>query len=126
VGYVLAALGGVLGALARWAVAVELPRASGAWPWATLAVNLVGCLLIGALLSALELRAPNAHHVRTFVGAGVLGGFTTFSAFAVEVADLVSTGSPVVAGGYVAGSVLGGIVAVAVGAGTVRALDRAR
>jgi len=101
--------------LARWAVAEALPRSSGGWPWATLAVNLVGCLLIGVLLAVLSARRPDDEHLRTFLGAGVLGGFTTFSAFAVEVADLLRVGAPGIAAGYVAVSVLGGLIAVAVG-----------
>jgi CrcB protein len=115
VGYVLAALGGALGALARWAVVLALPRSSGGWPWATLAVNLLGCLLIGVLLAVLAARRPDDDRLRTFLGAGVLGGFTTYSAFAVEVADLLRAGTPVLAAGYVAVSVVGGLVAVAAG-----------
>jgi len=113
--YLLAAAGGGLGALARWAVAVALPRSSGHWPWATLAVNLAGCLLMGVLLAVLAARRPDDERLRTFLGAGVLGGFTTFSAFAVEVADLLRAGAPVIAAGYVGVSVLGGLLAVAVG-----------
>ncbi len=113
--YLLAALGGVLGALARWAVAEALPRTPHGWPWATLAVNLVGCLLIGVLIAVLAARRPDDERVRTFLGAGVLGGFTTFSAFAVEVADLLRAGSAGVAAVYVAVSVLGGLLAVATG-----------
>ena len=112
--YLLAALGGALGALARWAVVVALPRSSD-WPWATLTVNLVGCLLIGLLLAVLSARRPDDEHLRTFLGAGVLGGFTTYSAFAVEVADLLRAGVPMVATAYVAVSVLGGLLAVAAG-----------
>jgi CrcB protein len=113
--YLLAALGGALGSLVRWAIALTLPRSSGDWPWATLTVNLAGCLLIGVLLAVLAARRPDDEHVRTFLGAGVLGGFTTFSAFAVEVSDLVRAGAPAVAAGYVAVSLIGGLVAVAVG-----------
>jgi fluoride exporter len=121
VAYLLAALGGALGALARWLVALALPRSSGEWPWATLTVNLAGCFLIGVLLVVLELRSPDADRLRTFLGAGVLGGFTTFSAFAVEFADLLRAGRPVIAVGYVVVSVLGGVLAVAAGAATGRA-----
>jgi fluoride exporter len=115
VAYVLVALGGALGALARWVIVLALPRSSGEWPWATLTVNLVGCLLIGVLLAVLSARRPHDHHLRTFLGAGVLGGFTTFSAFAVEVADLLRAGVPMLATGYVTVSVLGGLLAVAAG-----------
>ena len=113
--YLLAAAGGALGALARWGVAVALPRSSGQWPWATLVVNLSGCLLMGVLLAVLAARRPDDDRLRTFLGAGVLGGFTTFSAFAVEGADLLRAGFPILAGAYVAVSVLGGLLAVALG-----------
>ena len=113
--YLLAALGGAVGALARWAVGLALPRSSGSWPWATLAVNLVGCLLIGVLFAVLDARRPDDDRLRTFLGAGVLGGFTTFSAFAVEVTGLLRTGAPIMAVAYIAVSVLGGVVAVAAG-----------
>jgi fluoride exporter len=115
VAYLLAAIGGALGALARWAVGEALPRSSGEWPWATLGINLSGCLLIGVLIGVLAVRRPDDEHLRTFLGAGVLGGFTTFSAFAGEVADLLRVGAPVVAAVYVAVSVLGGLLAVAAG-----------
>jgi CrcB protein len=113
--YLLAALGGAIGALARWAVVLMLPRSAGTWPWATLTVNLVGCLLIGVLLAVLAARRSHDERLQTFLGAGVLGGFTTFSAFAVEVADLLRAGHPVLAVAYVAVSVLGGLIAVAIG-----------
>jgi CrcB protein len=113
--YLLAALGGALGALARWAVAEALPRPAGGWPWATLAVNLVGCLLLGLLIAGLAARRPDDARLPAFLGAGVLGGFTTFSAFAVEAADLLRAGSPWVAVGYVAVSVVGGLIAVSGG-----------
>ncbi len=113
--YVLAALGGALGALARWGVAQALPRDDGGWPWATLLVNLSGCLLMGVLLGVLAGREPEPAWVRPLLGVGVLGGYTTYSAFAVEVVQLVESGAGSVAGAYVVASVLGGIAAVAGG-----------
>ena len=113
--YLLAALGGALGALARWAVAQALPSPGG-WPWATLLVNLTGCLLIGALLAALAARDPEPSWVRPFLGVGVLGGYTTYSTFAVEVVHLVDDGAVALAIGYLSASVVGGILAVALGA----------
>jgi CrcB protein len=122
VAYLLAALGGALGAVARWAVAAAMHRTPGDWPWATLTVNLVGCLLLGVLLGVLAVRRPDDDRLRTFLGAGVLGGFTTFSAFAVEVLDLAAAGALVAAAGYVVGSVVSGVLAVAVGVRAGRAL----
>lgn len=111
----LAALGGALGALARWAVAGALPSSPAGWPWATLLVNLTGCLLLGVLLAVLAARAPEASWPRPFLAVGVLGGYTTYSAFAVEVVRLAETGAVVAAGAYVVVSVVGGVAAVAAG-----------
>ena len=124
VSYVFAALGGALGALARWGVATALPHSPGGWPWATLLVNLTGCLLLGALAAALTARSPEPAWVRPFLAVGVLGGYTTYSAFAVEAVGLVEAGAPVLAAGYVLVSVLGGVLAVAAGALAVRGRTR--
>jgi CrcB protein len=118
--YVLAALGGALGALARWAVAVALPSPTG-WPWATLLVNLTGCLLLGALIAVLAAHVPEASWPRPLLGVGVLGGYTTYSTFAVEVVRLTESGALVLAGGYVVASVVGGVAAVAAGTLAVHA-----
>ena len=119
--YVLAALGGALGALARWALAEVLPHSPGSWPWATLVVNLVGCLLIGVLLAVLLARFPQSPWLRPFLAVGVLGGFTTYSTFAVDVVRLADAGRLVLAGGYLVASVLGGVLAVLTGLVAARA-----
>ena len=113
--YLLAALGGALGALARWGVAELLPSSPAGWPWATLLVNLTGCLLLGALFALLAVRSPEASWPRPFLAVGVLGGYTTYSAFAVEVVRLTEAGAAVSAGAYVLVSVVGGVAAVAAG-----------
>ena len=118
--YLLAALGGALGALARWGVAEALPREDGGWPWATLLVNLTGCLLIGLLTGALARRSPEPAWARPFLAVGVLGGYTTWSTFAVEVVALTDAGAPGLAAGYVLASVVGGVLAVAAGVAAVR------
>ena len=74
-GYLLAAFGGALGALARWGVAEVLPREDGGWPWATLLVNLTGCLLIGVLTDA---GAPVT--VLGYLSASVVGGVVAVAA----------------------------------------------
>ncbi len=113
--YLLAALGGALGALARWAVAEVLPPSPPGWPWATLLVNLSGCLLLGALLAVLAARAPDAAWPRPFLAVGVLGGYTTYSTFAVEVVRLTESGAVLGAAAYVVVSVVGGVAAVVAG-----------
>ena len=113
--YVLAAMGGALGALARWGFAAGLPHSPGGWPWSTLLVNLVGCLLIGVLLAVLLARFPHSPWLRPFLAVGVLGGFTTYSTFAVDIVRLTGSGHPALAVAYVLASVLGGVLAVVVG-----------
>ena len=114
--YLLAALGGALGALARWGAAEALPTPPGAWPWATLLVNLTGCFLLGVLVAVLTARSPEPAWVRPFLAVGVLGGYTTYSTFAVEVVELVDDGAVALAAGYVLLSVVGAVAAVAGGA----------
>lgn len=87
------ALGGVIGAMGRFGIAVGWPASAGTFPWATFATNVVGCALIGALM-VLITEVWTAHRlVRPFVGTGILGGFTTFSAYSVEVERLVAEGA---------------------------------
>jgi CrcB protein len=113
--YAAAAAGGVLGSLARWGVGEALPHDAGSWPWATLLVNLTGCLALGVLIAALFARHPGAALLRPFLGTGVLGGYTTFSTFAVDTVQLADGGDAVGAVGYVVASVVGGVLAAAVG-----------
>lgn len=110
------AVGGALGSLGRVGVDLALP-APGGWPVATLLVNVSGALLLGLLLA----RTQDAR-LRAALGTGVLGAWTTFSTFAVELDGLLGS-APAVAFGYAATSVLAGLVAVRLGrrAGTVAA-----
>jgi CrcB protein len=126
VAYLLAALGGALGALARWGLASALPSSPAGWPWATLLVNLTGCLLIGVLLAVLLARFPSSPWMRPLLATGVLGGFTTYSTFAMDAVALVDAGRPGVAVGYVVATVLGGVLAVAGGLRLGRAAVRTR
>ena len=113
--YLLAAVGGALGALARWGIAEALPSSPTGWPWATLLVNLTGCLLLGALFAVLAARIPEAPWPRPLLAVGVLGGYTTYSAFAVEVVRMAEGGAVLAAAAYVVLSLLGGVAAVAAG-----------
>ena len=112
------ALGGVLGSLARFAVAVALGLEQ--WdttrlPWATLTVNIAGCLAIGIVeASATVARGPS--WLRPFLITGFLGGFTTFSALALETGLLLDDGQPLVAVAYMVITMVFGLVAVRLGA----------
>lgn len=119
--YLAAAAGGVLGSLARWGAAEALPQDAGSLPWATLLVNLTGCLLLGVLITTLFAHRPDHPWLRPFLGTGVLGGYTTFSAFAVDAVRLTDAGAVATAVGYVAASVLGGVLAAVAGVALGRA-----
>lgn len=106
------AVGGVLGAEARYGLSLAIPHSDRQFPWSTVLVNTTGCLLIGALM-ALLLELPTPHRLaRPFLGVGVLGGYTTYSGFAVEVQRLLLHHRPLVALGYVAVTVIGCAAAV--------------
>ena len=109
------ALGGVIGSLGRYAVGLALPHAAGTFPWATLVVNVSGAFAMGLLVAYLVDR-PGVHRLaRPFVGVGVLGGWTTFSALAVDVVQLGDADRTQAALVYVAATFLVGTLAVAAG-----------
>lgn len=105
----LVAVGGVLGAVGRYAVSVVMP--TGDWPWATLSVNLAGSLAIGLLVPLL----PEGRW-RLFAVTGVLGGFTTYSALALDATVLLDTGRALLALAYVSVTIAGGLLLAATGA----------
>ena len=121
-GFLLVGLGGAFGASLRHAVGLAAVRwLPAAWPWGTFAVNIAGSLAMGALIGWLALSEQNpAQSTRLFLATGVLGGFTTFSAFSLEVADMLRTGSYSRAAVYAGGSVLLGVIALFVGLWLVR------
>ena len=125
-GYLAAAAGGSLGALARWGLGLALPHPAGARPTATLVVNLTGCLLLGLLAAGLFARHPRSPWLRPFLGTGVLGGWTTFSTFAVDAVQLADAGRGAAAAGYVLVSVAGGVLAAAAGVRLGRAVPAPR
>ena len=98
-------LGGGLGALGRFGLSQILPRALGGFPWATLLTNTLGALLIGFLAGYMAQRTG----LHAFWVAGVLGGFTTFSAFSIETLDLLQQARTGLALGYVGLTLLLGL-----------------
>jgi CrcB protein len=109
------AVGGALGALARWGVAEALPHDSGRFPWDTLLTNLAGCFLIGVLMVLVVEVLPGRRLVRPFLGTGILGGFTTFSTYALDTRTLLADGRAAVAAAYLAGTLVLGLIAVLAG-----------
>jgi CrcB protein len=108
------ALGGGLGAMARYGLSGWLLHHSAQqkFPWPTFVVNVSGCLIAGllfALAAKHDILSPN---LRLFLFTGVLGGFTTFSAFGLETVHLLKRGEMMTAAAYVLASVLGGIAAI--------------
>lgn len=116
------AAGGALGALARWGVSVLIQSRTGlAFPWGTLGVNLLGCLVIGVVYGLFQgVELPQA--VRLFVTLGFLGAFTTFSTFGYESVNLLQQGHPGRALAYVALSVMAGLALVVAGLALGRGL----
>lgn len=120
------ALGGGLGALARFGLATWLPAGQGQFPWATFAANVSGCFLIGVLM-VLVTEVWAAHRlVRPFVGVGFLGGYTTFSTYAVEIHGLLRPGTVLVAFGYLAGTLIAAMLAVLAGVWLTRLTVRGK
>jgi CrcB protein len=110
----LAGIGGFIGSTLRYAVtgyAQQLSRSID-FPYGTLAVNLIGCFLIGFLSQLAETRGVFTAESRTFVFIGILGGFTTFSAFGNETMNLWRDGQNTLAMANVAANVLLGLGAV--------------
>jgi fluoride exporter len=115
------ALGGVIGSLGRFAVAHLFDDWSPATlPWATLTVNVLGCLLIGAVAASASIAA-GPDWLRPFVITGVLGGFTTFSALALETGLMLDAGRVLPAAGYVVVTMVAGLLAVRLGQVAVEA-----
>jgi CrcB protein len=115
-------LGGTLGALARYGLAAAFPAPARGFPWVTFAVNTSGCLLIGVLMVlAARLRAGR-NLVRPLLGPGLLGGYTTFSTYAVEVHRLARDGAAGTAAAYLLGTVGAAVVAVYAGSAVTRAI----
>ena len=115
------ALGGAIGSVARYLAVMQVGRWLGAgFPWGTLAVNVLGGMLIGALAEAMALKWSASPEIRAFLITGVLGGFTTFSAFSLEVVALAQRGAVVAAAAYIVASVALSVAAAVVGLMLVR------
>ncbi|KOG26211.1 MULTISPECIES: fluoride efflux transporter CrcB [Streptomyces] len=124
------AVGGVLGASARYGAALLWPTPAHAFPWTTFTVNAAGCAALGALM-VLTTETATAPHplLRPFLGTGFCGGFTTFSTYALDTQRLLAAGDPTRGLLYLAATAITALAAVWAGvtaSRTVRARAQAR
>ena len=117
------ALGGAIGSAARYGVNVWSGRMLGSeFPWHTFIVNVVGCFAMGVLVELTALKLNVGNDTRAFLTTGILGGFTTFSAYSLDFAVLVERKSYGAAFAYGTGSVALSLIAVFAGLSLVRTL----
>jgi CrcB protein len=121
---ILVMLGGAIGAGFRYHISMVATRNLGPlFPWGTWIINLLGGLLMGILagLLARQFTPVQGEPLRLFIGVGVLGGFTTFSAFSLETANMLLRGQPIMAAAYGVSSVAGSVLMLFIGLFIVRA-----
>lgn len=119
----LVAAGGALGSVLRYLVGVWTLRSFGpAFPWGTMTVNITGSFLIGVLSEVIARKFGASAEMRVFLITGILGGYTTFSAFSLDAITLLERGEPVTALIYVTSSVLLSALAVFAGLALMRAI----
>lgn len=114
--FLYAAIGGALGAAARYGVNLTAPKLLGhGFPWATMIVNVTGSFVMGLLITVMALAWSTSQEMRVFLATGVLGGFTTFSAFSLDFVTLYERKEYGLAFGYAGSSVVMSLVAVFAG-----------
>ena len=116
------ALGGCLGASARYGISVLVDITPGTFPWGTFWTNMTGSFALGVVLALVFERFPPSRYLRPFVATGFLGAYTTYSTFAVETDLLARNGHVGVAAAYVGASLVGGLTAVWMGLSLGRAV----
>lgn len=120
------ALGGALGAPARYGVAQFIHVAKDSIPWATFWTNISGSFVLGLVLALVLERFPPTRYLRPFVATGFLGAYTTYSTFAVETDLLIKDGHAAIGLAYGAVSLVAGFVAVWAGISAAQAVPRRR
>ncbi|BBY34431.1 fluoride efflux transporter CrcB [Mycolicibacter minnesotensis] len=116
------AVGGAIGACARYAVALAVPTPVDGFPWATLLTNVSGCALMGVLMVAITEVWVGHRLLRPLLGTGVLGGYTTFSTFAGDVDTLIAAGQLARALLYLLSTPVAALIATWTAASLVRRL----
>ena len=120
------AAGGAIGALGRYGLDVAFPPARTGFPWATFTINVVGSFLIGVLVVMIT-KVWHSHRLtRPFLGVGVLGGFTTFSTYVVDIQRLVNADAPAIALLYLFATVAAALIAVFAGVSITESVLRSR
>ncbi len=119
---IVIAAGGALGALARYGLSRVIHVAKDTFPWATFATNLSGAFVLGVFLTLVIERFPPSRFPRPFFAVGFLGAYTTFSTMAVETVTLSKDGHAAIGVGYLAASIVVGLVVAYAGIVTGRAL----
>ena len=106
-------VGGAIGALGRVGLEQAWPTATGGWPWATLAVNIIGAFLLGGLMSGLR-HGPISIPTYRLLGTGFCGALTTFSTMQLELLQMLDRARYALALGYLGTSIIGGYAAVSI------------
>jgi fluoride exporter len=115
-GFFWVALGGAVGSSSRHAINLVAPRFLGdSFPWATMLVNVLGCFAMGYITALLRDKFSDDENSRLLLTTGLLGGFTTFSAFSLDFFGLMQKGEMLLAVGYALASVVFSIIAVMIG-----------
>ena len=117
--------GGAIGAVARYLLSYAPWHFVGAFPMGTMIVNIIGALLMGIVVGVAATSFSLDAHIMTFLRVGVCGGFTTFSTFALESAQLLQSGNIVITGAYIILSVSLCIIAILAGEYAVESLVKA-
>lgn len=120
--WIAVAIGGGAGAVLRYAIGLGLPFAGHRFPWSTFAINVIGSFLIGLAWVLIVEKAAAWPEARLWVMTGFLGGFTTFSTFSLEAMVLWQNGHASLALSYLLGSLLAGMMAIALAVWLTRQL----
>jgi fluoride exporter len=116
------AVGGAIGSLARYGLLYAFPHSPGGFGWAAFAVNVSGCLIIGVLMVLITEARPAHRLARPFLATGILGGYTSFSTYVVDIQRALLAGAPGTALLYAAGTMAAAVTAAWAGIRVTRAL----